>query len=202
MRQTKGRVNATYERGRDYGLPRQRMTSKQFEPGDRVRFRADKSLGTVIRAHDFNVMVRDDNGDTWQVTTADIIHSQTLTRKKNPRTGFTYHGSTGSLLQARKLSKKIPGSFIHTTPEGRYYILKPKKTRNHALGVRSARNPNMQGAVLIYERCLRIEAVKMRKHQYGGKESPAGQKYFHDFTTKNARIYGLPNGDLLIKGSR
>jgi len=53
--------------------------------------------------------------------------------------------------------------------------------------------------VKIYGRCLRIEAVKMRTHTYGGKPSAASQKYFHDFTTKNAIIYGLPDGSLLIK---
>lgn len=56
-----------------------------------------------------------------------------------------------------------------------------------------------EGATLIYGRCLRIEAVKMVKHNYGGEPVQAGQKYFHDFTSKNAVIYGLPDGSLLIK---
>ena len=56
--------------------------------------------------------------------------------------------------------------------------------------------------IQIYERYLRIEAVKMRKHSYGGKSTAAGQRYFHDFTTKNARIYGLPDGSLLIKAGK
>lgn len=58
------------------------------------------------------------------------------------------------------------------------------------------RNP--QGAVKIYGRCLRIEAIKMVSHVYGGKPARAGQKYWHDFTTKNAIIYGMPDGSLRI----
>jgi hypothetical protein len=58
---------------------------------------------------------------------------------------------------------------------------------------------NPRNAVKIYGRCLRIEAVKMRSHTYGGKKAAATQRYFHDFTAKNAMIYGLPDGSLLIK---
>jgi len=114
-------------------------------------------------------------------------------RKRNAITGkaFTFHGSFTSLILARKKEKSVPGSFIQEK-DGRYYVLKPKRIAT------SVRN-SPKGAAKIYGRCLRIEAIKLQKHTYGGKVTPPGQKYFHDFSTKYAVIYGLPDGSLLIK---
>lgn len=70
---------------------------------------------------------------------------------------------------------------------------KVKRPRKNT-GGRSLRN----SGVKIYGRCLRIEAVKLVPHTYGGKPTKGGQHYFHDFTTKNAIIYGLPDGSLKI----
>lgn len=75
----------------------------------------------------------------------------------------------------------------------RKLMAKPKGRLPNVCGKKNA------GAVKIYGRCLRIEAIKTVKHTYGGKTSTAGQKYFHDFSTQNAIIYGLPDGSLLIK---
>ena len=62
------------------------------------------------------------------------------------------------------------------------------------------KKPNRTGTgIKIYGRCLRIEAVKMVEHLYNGRKARATQRYFHDFTSKNAIIYGLPDGSLLIK---
>lgn len=110
-------------------------------------------------------------------------------RKKNAGRGraFYFLGSAKSKLAARRLEAKHPGAFIHEK-DGRYYVLKPKKIRT-----------NPSNAIPIYGRVLRIEAEKTWPHEYGGKESSPSQKYFHEFTTKNAMIYGLPDGSLLIK---
>lgn len=62
---------------------------------------------------------------------------------------------------------------------------------------KSHRLPNP--GIKIYGRCLRIEAIKMVEHLYNGHKARATQRYFHDFTSKNAIIYGLPDGSLLIK---
>lgn len=62
---------------------------------------------------------------------------------------------------------------------------------------KSHRLPNH--GIKIYGRCLRIEAIKMVEHLYNGRKARATQRYFHDFTSKNAIIYGLPDGSLLIK---
>lgn len=100
---------------------------------------------------------------------------------------FTFHGSFTSKLAAKRKEAITPGSFIQEK-DGRYYLLKPKRVKS-----------NPAGAVKIYGRCLRIEAIKTVSHSYGGKPTTGGQRYFHDFTTKNAMIYGLPDGSLLIK---
>src|SRR5262245_16246787 len=122
-------------------------------------------------------------------------------KNRNAGTGkaFTFHGSFTSKILARRKEKEIPGSFIEER-DGRYYVLKPRKipTSTFYEPRAGAKNPP-KGAVKIYGRCLRIEAVKLRSHLYGGKSTRGDQKYFHDFTTKHAMIYGLPDGSLLIK---
>lgn len=73
------------------------------------------------------------------------------------------------------------------------------RTRKNIWNVKRKKNQNYgRTGMQIYGRCLRIEAIKTNNHTYGGKATAAGQRYYHDFTTKNAKIYGLPNGDLLI----
>lgn len=136
-------------------------------------------------------------------TTPPKIVTEYLREKKNPGHGkaFTFHGSYTSKILAARKEKAVPGSFIEER-EGRYFVLKPKKIASTTFyeprqAKRNAATP--KGAVKIYGRCLRIEAIKLRPHTYGGKPTASGQKYFHDFTTKNAMIYGLPDGSLLIK---
>lgn len=127
-------------------------------------------------------------GQTISAEHADVfIHNR---KSKNPGVGksFYFLGSATSKLAARKIERKHPGSFIHEK-DGRYYVLKPKKVRS---------NPG----VPIYGRVIRIEAEKTWPHEYGGQESKATQKYYHDFTSKNAMIYGLPDGSLLIKSKK
>lgn len=54
-------------------------------------------------------------------------------------------------------------------------------------------NPRRGRPVLIYDKVLEIQAQKGAASQY------SRQKFYHPFTSK-ARVYGLPNGDLLITG--
>jgi len=131
------------------------------------------------------------------------INAQTMPENPGKGKAFTFHGSAISKLSAERLKAKVPGSFIEKKG-GRYYILKPKKIATATFyeprtAISNARSKVPRGAVKIYGRCLRIEAVKLRAHTYDGKPTPGGQKYFHDFTTKHAMIYGLPDGSLLIK---
>jgi len=139
-----GTIRKKGERGSDYGQPRQRLKSRKFEVGDRIRTKdSDMALGTVVRVGTTYLTVDFDGIGISDIHRAEVVHSSSLTRKP--------------------------------------------------------RLPNPGNAIKIYGRCLRIEAIKTRKHLYGGKVSTANQKYFHDFTTKNAIIYGLPDGSLLIK---
>ena len=62
---------------------------------------------------------------------------------------------------------------------------------------RIKRNPPKR-AVEIYGRLLRLEAQKGPGHVCDAACKNAGHCYFHDFS-KHARVFGLPDGSLLIK---
>lgn len=102
--------------------------------------------------------------------------------KNPPRTT----SKRADIVEWRKSQKKFRKTY-HSSRQGRKtYQVSPQGKANPA-------------PVKIYGRCLRIEAIKTVSHTYGGKTTKAGQHYFHDFTDKNAVIYGLPDGSLLIK---
>lgn len=53
--------------------------------------------------------------------------------------------------------------------------------------------------VLIYSILLAIEAEKGNKNE----SNWPGEKFRHDFSRRTkAQVYGLPNGDLLIRGTK
>ena len=66
--------------------------------------------------------------------------------------------------------------------------------KNPPTASRTRKGKLPQGCVLIYDRLLAIEAVKSN-----GSNWPK-EKFRHDFTRKGSKVYGLPNGDLLIRG--
>jgi hypothetical protein len=66
--------------------------------------------------------------------------------------------------------------------------------RLHKSGKGSTKAP--KGALLIYDD---IEEIKARK----GRKSNWPRGYFkHKFTLRGSKIYGLPNGQLLIVGNK
>ena len=66
--------------------------------------------------------------------------------------------------------------------------------RLHKSGRGSMKVP--KGAVLIYDDIEEIKATK-------GKQSNwPGEKFVHKFVKRGSKIYGLPNGNLLVVGSR
>lgn len=58
---------------------------------------------------------------------------------------------------------------------------------------------NSNKMVLIYSILLAIEAEKGNKNE----SNWPGEKFRHDFSRRTkAQVYGLPNGDLLIRGTK
>jgi hypothetical protein len=70
----------------------------------------------------------------------------------------------------------------------------PRRVRKVSSRVRARSNghENPRGT-LIYEKVTRIEGTKGRESQY------PGQKFFHNFKRPYPKMYGLPDGSLLIK---
>jgi hypothetical protein len=63
---------------------------------------------------------------------------------------------------------------------------------------RHAAQKNPKKHVLIYGNVRRIEAVKSQDHICDAECKAVGHRYFHNFTSK-PKMYGLPDGSLLIK---
>lgn len=57
---------------------------------------------------------------------------------------------------------------------------------------------NPPDKVMIYGRLIRIEAQKTQTHICDDECKRVNHKYFHDFTS-HPEIWGMPNGDLVIK---
>lgn len=73
-----------------------------------------------------------------------------------------------------------------------------KPARNPESKVRKS-NPSNATKTKIYGRILRIEAQKTQPHICDAECKRANHCYFHDFTTKNAMIFGMPDGSLRIQ---
>jgi hypothetical protein len=108
----------------------------------------------------------------------------------------TFHGKFRSKILAARKERDTPGSFIYK--KGSYYfVLRPKDvgTKRHHRTVVHASNPKNRSSrkrVLIYEKITRIEGTK-------GKDSNFPlEKFFHNFRKPYPKMYGLPDGSLLI----
>lgn len=66
---------------------------------------------------------------------------------------------------------------------------------------RKAALKNPPEAVLIYSDVLRVEAKKGQNHRCDKGCVLTGHRYFHPFTA-GAALYGLPNGDVLIRSTK
>ncbi len=68
---------------------------------------------------------------------------------------------------------------------------KVKRTKQYA-------KANPEKPVLIYGNVRRIEAVKTQDHICDAECKAVGHRYYHNFSSK-PKMYGLPDGSLLIK---
>jgi hypothetical protein len=69
---------------------------------------------------------------------------------------------------------------------------------NKPIGKGKKAKSNPDKPVLIYGNVRRIEAVKSQDHICDAECKSVGHRYFHNFTSK-PKMYGLPDGSLLIK---
>lgn len=104
-------------------------------------------------------------------------------------------------------------SMLEQTPFNRLTAIQKDLFRRCTQVVRTHRKPATNptprgrkanpGAVIIYRRVLRVEAQKIGKHRCDGECRRANHCYFHDFSKgANAVAYGLPDGSVLIKGTK
>jgi hypothetical protein len=113
---------------------------------------------------------------------------------------FTFHGAFTSKILAAKRERATPGSFI-VEKDGRYYVLKPKRiksvnpSRPARRRVRRTRQTNPRG-VLIYEKITRVEGTKGKNSKY------PGERFFHNFKKPYPKMFGLPDGSLLITSKK
>lgn len=68
----------------------------------------------------------------------------------------------------------------------------PKRLKKSGSG--STKVP--RGAVLIYDDLEEIKATKGKKSYW------PNEKFVHKFSKRGSKVYGLPNGQLLITGPR
>jgi hypothetical protein len=101
-------------------------------------------------------------------------------------------------------------SYVRSVREGKHLIdsligadrLRIRKIRGNPsriTGPNSAVNSHIQ--VMVYGRVLRIEAQKTQPHRCDPDCAAVGHRYYHDFKN-GAVMYGLENGDLLIRKVR
>lgn len=93
---------------------------------------------------------------------------------------------------------------LHTTDSHRFHGA-GSFHRTHLWGFNppARRKKSLSGVkrTVIYGRVLRIEAKKTQKHICDDECKKFNHSYFHDFKP-GAVMYGLPNGDILIKSER
>ncbi len=109
----------------------------------------------------------------------DVERKDVRTMPKDMYTHYTRHLRMAKKLNIRPMS---PDEFSEKFVGGG----RKKHTLQH--------NPKR---VLIYARVNRIIATKTQKHICDAECKRHGHRYFHDFTSR-PKMYGLPNGDLLI----
>ncbi len=88
---------------------------------------------------------------------------------------------------------------LHTTSEHRFHG--PGSFHKTHLWSFGKRNPREKLGTVIYGRVLMIQAQKTGAHRCDAECKRCNHSYYHEFQS-HAVMYGLPNGDLLIRSKK
>jgi hypothetical protein len=105
---------------------------------------------------------------------------------------------TFALLMQKARTRKLTPAELTELSHARQKmrsVRKPIANKPIGKGKKAKSNPD---GVLIYGNVQRIEAVKTQDHICDAECKKFGHRYFHEFTSK-PKMYGLPDGSLLIK---
>ena len=103
------------------------------------------------------------------------------------------------LTTSRPMSKELAMKYVHHFGTSQTAIRQATDAYDAMVetGEKHSRKSNPGKPVLIYQNVDRIYATKKQSHICDDECKKSGHRYFHDFKSK-PRMYGLPNGDLLI----
>lgn len=149
--------------------------------------------------------------DKQQLSIARQVLRQIRKPVMNPESGFVAYVGDHTINVGSDLKTAFRLTKEHSKRSGEAYLYDVSRSKMIAYFVHGVlknqrikaehadvfiHNPPKHGT-LIYAEVNRIIATKRQKHICDAECKRHGHRYFHDFTSR-PKMYGLPNGDLLI----